>query len=82
MKQIFKSLATRLNNKGTIVSLAALIVSLLCQFGLNIDSEKILTIVQTICSILIILGLLNDPTDSTKGYIPGISDKLVNKTEK
>ena len=79
MKQIFKSLVTRLNNKGTIVSLAALIVSLLCQFGLNIDSEKILTIVQTICSILIILGLLNDPTDSTKGYIPGISDKLANK---
>ena len=79
MKQIFKSLVTRLNNKGTIVSLTALIVSLLCQFGVNIDSEKILTIVQTICSILIILGLLNDPTDSTKGYIPGISDKLVNK---
>lgn len=82
MKQIFKSLVTRLNNKGTIVSLAALIVSLLCQFGLNIDSEKILTIVQTICSILIILGLLNDPTDSTKGYIPGVSDKLVNKEDK
>ena len=82
MKQIFKSLVTRLNNKGTIVSLAALIVSLLCQFGFTIDSEKILTIVQTICSILIILGLLNDPTDSTKGYIPGVSDKLVNKTEK
>ena len=82
MKQIFKSILKRLNNKGTIVSLAALIVSLLCQFGLNIDSEKILTIVQTICSILIILGLLNDPTDSTKGYIPGVSDKLVNKTEK
>ncbi|MDY6153764.1 MAG: phage holin [Terrisporobacter sp.] len=77
-----KSILKRLNNKGTIVSLAALIVSLLCQFGLNIDSEKILTIVQTICSILIILGLLNDPTDSTKGYIPGVSDKLVNKTEK
>ena len=77
-----KSILKRLNNKGTIVSLAALIVSLLCQFGLNIDSEKILTIVQTICSILIILGLLNDPTDSTKGYIPGVSDKLVNKTER
>ena len=74
-----KSILKRLNNKGTIVSLAALIVSLLCQFGITIDSEKILTIVQTICSILIILGLLNDPTDSTKGYIPGISDKLVNK---
>ena len=80
--ETLKSILKRLNNKGTIVSLAALIVSLLCQFGLNIDSEKVLTIVQTICSILIILGLLNDPTDSTKGYIPGVSDKLVNKTEK
>ena len=79
MKQIFKSLVTRLNNKGTIVSLAALIVSLLCQFGITIDSEKILTIVQTICSILIILGLLNDPTENTKAYIPGVSDKLINK---
>ena len=76
---ILKSILKRLNNKGTIVSLAALIVSLLCQFGLNIDSEKVLTIVQTICSILIILGLLNDPTETTKAYIPGISDKLVNK---
>ena len=77
-----KSILKRLNNKGTIVSLAALIVSLLCQFGLNIDSEKVLTIVQTICSILIILGLLNDPTETTKAYIPGVSDKLVNKTER
>ena len=80
--ETLKSILKRLNNKGTIVSLAALIVSLLCQFGLNIDSEKVLTIVQTICSILIILGLLNDPTETTKAYIPGISDKLVNKTEK
>ena len=76
-----KSILKRLNNKGTIVSLAALIVSLLCQFGLNIDSEKVLTIVQTICSILIILGLLNDPTETTKAYIQGISDKLVNKED-
>ena len=77
--QLLKSILKRLNNKGTIVSLAALIVSLLCQFGLNIDSEKILTIVQTICSILILLGLLNDPTENTKAYIPGVSDKLINK---
>ena len=79
--ETLKSILKRLNNKGTIVSLAALIVSLLCQFGLKIDSEKVLTIVQTICSILIILGLLNDPTETTKAYIPGISDKLVNKED-
>lgn len=37
MSKILKSILIRLNNKGTIISLAALIVSLLCQFGLNID---------------------------------------------
>ena len=76
-----KSILKRLNNKGTIVSLAALIVSLLAQFGLEINSDKIIGIVQTICSILIILGLLNDPTETTKAYIPGISDKLVSKED-
>lgn len=79
MAKVLKSILTRLNNKGTILSLAALVVSLLCQFGLNIDSEKILGIVQTICSILILLGLLNDPTENTNAYIPGVSDKLIDK---
>ena len=71
-----KSLLKRLNNKGTIISLAALIVSLLVQFGLNIDSDKVIGVVQTICSILIILGVLNDPTENSTGYIPGVYDKL------
>lgn len=79
MSKVLKSILTRLNNKGTILSLAALMVSLLCQFGLNIDSDKILGIVQTICSILILLGLLNDPTENTNAYIPGVSDKLIDK---
>lgn len=79
MSKVLKSILTRLNNKGTIISLTALIVSLLCQFGINIDSEKILGIVQTICSILILLGLLNDPTENTTMYIPGVKDKLLDK---
>ena len=77
MKNVLKSLYVRLNNKGTILSLAALVVSLLIQFGFKIDSEKVVGIINTICSILIILGLLNDPTQNTKAYIPGISDKLI-----
>lgn len=76
---MIRSILKRLNNKGTIISLAALIVSLLMQFGIDIDSDKVIGIVQTICSILIVLGLLNDPTDTTKAYIPGISDKLIEK---
>lgn len=81
MSKVLKSILTRLNNKGTILSLAALVVSLLIQFGLEIDSEKVVGIINTICSILIILGLLNDPTQNTKAYIPGISDKLIETKE-
>lgn len=79
MNNIIKSLLTRLNNKGTLIALAGLIVSLLVQFGVDIDSEKVISIVQTICSILIILGVLNDPIEGVNGYIPGVSDKLVEK---
>lgn len=79
MNNIIKSLLTRLNNKGTLIALAGLIVSLLVQFGVDIDSEKVIGIVQTICSILIILGVLNDPIEGVSGYIPGVSDKLVDK---
>ena len=82
MSKVLKSIAVRLNNKGTIISLTALIVSLLCQFGLDINSDKIMGIIDTICSILILLGVLNDPTNNAKAYIPGVSDKLADKSNK
>ena len=78
---MIKSVLNRLNNKGTIIALASLVVSLLVQFGLDIDSDKIIGIVQTICSILIILGVLNDPVDNTSAYIPGVVDKLKKEDE-
>lgn len=81
MKQTVKSILNRLNNKGTIIALASLIVSLLVQFGLNIDSDKIIGIVQTICSILILLGVLNNPVDNGDVYIPHFSDQLIEDKE-
>ena len=78
---MMKSIINRLNNKGTIISLVALVVSLLLQFGIDIDSEKVLGIVQTICSILILLGVMNNPIDNTAMYIPAISDKLSEKNK-
>lgn len=76
---VWKSILSRLNNRGTIVALAALIVSLLCQFGLDINSDKVMGIIESICSILLLLGLLNDPTENVKAYIQGVSDKLADK---
>lgn len=80
--QTLKSILNRIWNKGSILAIAGLVISLLVQFGVQIDSEKIIGIIQTICAILIGLGVLNDPTNGTNGYIPGISDKLVEKPSK
>ena len=81
MNKIIKSLLNRLNNKGTIISLTALIVSLLLQFGVDIDSEKVIGIVQTVCSILILLGVMINPVDNTDAYIPGVIDSAADKLE-
>lgn len=79
VNQVLKSIVSRLNNKGTILALVALVVSLIMQFGIDIDANKYTEIATTICNILILLGVLNDPTETTSAYIPGVSDKLINK---
>lgn len=78
-KEILASIIKRLNNKGSIIALASLVVSLIIQFGVDVDSNKVIGIVQTICNILIVLGILNEPIEDTKMYIPGVQDKLVEK---
>ena len=80
MNKTLKSILTRLNNKGTVTALAALVIELLLQFGVKIDSTKVLTIINIICSISILLGVMNDPTSDNEMYIPGISDKLTNNS--
>lgn len=81
MKTTLKSILIRLNNKGTILALSALIISLIMQLGFNVDSEKVQGIINTVCSILILLGVLNDPTENTKAYIPFVNDKIKDKIE-
>lgn len=82
MKKTIKSILNRLNNRGSIIALVGLIVSLLVQFGLNIDSDKIIGITQTICSILILLGVLNNPVDNEEAYIPFVNDGLTKEDKK
>lgn len=79
IKSILLSILNRLNNKGTILALAGLIGTLLIQMGVDIKYDKFINIVQTVCNIFITLGILNNPTNNTSAYVPGISDSLVNK---
>ena len=79
MKQTIISILDRLNNKGSILAISGLIISLVIQFGFEIDSEKIMGIIQTVCAILVSLGILNNPIDNKEAYVPYVSDGLVEK---
>ncbi len=53
-------------NKTFWVSLASAIVlfvqNISALFGLNLQTEGVMTVVNTICGALIVLGILNNPT--------------------
>lgn len=69
MKQIFKYFK-KFNNAGSIVAITSLVRVILTANHINIDSDRIIDTVKSICSILVILGILNNP--ATTGLdLPG-----------
>ena len=53
-------LLTKLTNTKTIISLASLITLILTTLGYEVDNEKVMTIIKAVCSIGVIIGVLND----------------------
>ena len=72
MKEKLKDLGKRLSNVGTIMSLSAAVVFILMQFGITVDSEKVNNVVEAVCSILVLLGVLNNPKASGL-YLPFVN---------
>jgi uncharacterized membrane protein len=54
---------TRLKNKGTIIAIASSTILVLTNFGMVIESDKVMASVQAICSIGIAVGVLNNPDE-------------------
>ncbi|MDB8987049.1 phage holin [Parabacteroides merdae] len=54
----------RLKNTGTIVAIGSAAVMIATNLGFDIDSEKVLYIINAICSVGVALGVLNNPTTS------------------
>lgn len=65
----------KVRNTGTILSIASLLIIILSTDGFNINANKIMIIIKSLCSIGVILGVLNNP--ETKGIdIPLKKNKL------
>ena len=54
----------RFKNTDTIISLVGFIGLLLNQFGLNVDLQWLNTTINIVCSILVVLGICNNPRTS------------------
>lgn len=52
----------RLKNTGTIVAVSSAAIMIATNLGFNIDSENVLYIINTLCSVGVTLGVLNNPT--------------------
>lgn len=55
----------RFKNTGTVIALSGLIGLLLIQLGVEVNLEWLDTTIKLICSICVVLGVMNNPT--TKG---------------
>lgn len=64
----FKSILNKLKNPQITIFLALQIGMLLMQFGINVNSEWLNNTMVIICSILVVLGVMNNP--NTKGFNP------------
>lgn len=60
---------SRFKNYGVWVSIFALIPIVLKGIGLNIIPDDYNTVVTGILTILVTLGILNNPTTCNKGYL-------------
>ena len=54
----------RLKNPATIIGLTGYLLTILSSLGFIIDNDTIMTVVQSICAICVLLGILNSPDTS------------------
>lgn len=57
MKKYF----ARLKNPATIIGIAGYVLTIMTTLGVAIDNEAVMTIIQSVCAICVLLGILNNP---------------------
>lgn len=61
-----KKYLQRLKNPVTIVGIAGYVLTIISTLGFCIDNEAIMTIINSICAICVLLGILNNPETDQK----------------
>lgn len=66
-------LLNKLKNIGTLTSVTSLILLIAATNGIEVDNERVMTTIKAICSIGLILGILNNPNT------PGLDNPIEKK---
>lgn len=56
-----KNYLKRLKNPATIVAICGYLLTIFSSLGLSVNSDVIMSIVNSICAICVLLGILNNP---------------------
>lgn len=64
----FKNILNKLKNPQITIFLVLQVGMLLMQFGIEVNNEWLNNTMVIICSILVVLGIMNNP--NTKGFHP------------
>lgn len=56
-----KNILNKLKNPYTVIGITACFVTILKTFGLEINSIEVDLVIQSICTIFILLGIMNNP---------------------
>lgn len=62
---------SRLKNAGFWVSLLSAVFLILGAFGVEIAGETADAVINAVCSLLVVFGIVSDPTTG-KGYLDGV----------
>ena len=52
---------SRLKNPTVVLAIAGYIIVILTNLGVSVNNNTVLTIINAICSILVLLGIMNNP---------------------
>jgi uncharacterized membrane protein len=58
----------KLTNTKTVIGIVSSVVLILTTLGVQVDNEAIMTVVKAICSIGILLGVMNDTGMTTNKW--------------
>ena len=70
-----KEYLQRFKNPGTIISIASIVGLLLAQFGVNVDQVWLDNTIKLVCSLCLVLGVMNNPTTG------GVDLPVIGKTK-